>query len=133
MRVFGLESTNDVQAFREAIAQRSEMPRATIALRMNGLRADQRTQAERQINELLRSTGWLEAAGGALVIAAVVLIGLSWAGHGRGLGSSAWWATELSMALLGSLVGRWLGLRMAKHRLLVACKQLEEHLSPSSA
>ena len=69
MRTVALESPADLQAFREALANRLGLPRIRIALRLSELAESRRSEHERQINRLLATRGWAGAALGALLLA----------------------------------------------------------------
>ncbi len=130
LRTVALESPDDLQAFRGALAKRFTLPRIRIALHLGGLAEARRSEHERQINRLLMTRGWAEAGVVALVLLGLTLAyPLSPAGAESASAIAAWVAQGLLGVLVGTRAGHLAGLGLARQRLRALCERVEAEAS----
>jgi hypothetical protein len=130
VRTVALESLPDLQAFQDALRKRWRLPRVRVALRLSALPETHRDDHERRINLLLTSHAWPEAAAvAAVLIGLTAAFPLSPAGTESPEALLAWASQGLLSAAIGALVGRLVGLGVARFRLQRLCARIEAELS----
>lgn len=130
VRTVALESLPDLQAFQDALRKRWRLPRVRIALRVSTLPEAHRDDHERRINRLLTSHAWPEATAlAAVLIGLTAAFPLSPAGAESPEALVAWASQGLLGAAIGALVGRLVGLGVARLRLQRLCARIEAELS----
>ncbi|MET0334547.1 MAG: hypothetical protein ABW190_09780 [Rhizobacter sp.] len=129
-RTLVLDSTADLQAFRQSINKRWALPSLRIALRLPGLRSLRVDHYERLINRQLRLSG-----GWAALWTAIVLTGLAIAFPVPPAGPesiealSAWLAQVALAWVLGWAVGKCGAIAIAHRRVVRLCRQVEAEVT----